>query len=548
MEYSCVDFNDLPDEILMIIFKKLNNFEVLYSLQGVNQRLNTIVQDSVFTNRLTFVKMCSGNFIDVFCCNTVLDRFCLQILPVIHDKIKWLDLESSSMKNVLCVADYPNLYGLGLYNINEESFRCLFTDETLTSATFKNQITTLAITIDNNNHECYEDMLLSAANIVNYILTVFTNLIYLTLYESSYKNRVPLISNNGFPLTFRSSTLLKLNIRVQCFDDCLYLLDGRFNQLHTFCVDLVNLRHPQEIKNHGDLPNLKCCVLSCKEISSYDELILPLLYRMSNLEQLGLYITISIDTRYNDGFIDGNHLKRNIINRLLRLNDFKFHICSWMFIHNQSHFSSTKDIQRTFIDFPINNIISYVDYFPEAKRSQCQIYSYPSLTPHYEDITNSFPGGFFKYVRVVSLFDEHPFEHEFFLQIQKSFPLMEELSVFNCKSQNKKQSYESDNDNQNLPLIEYSLLNELAINTVHDDYIEQFLLNTKTYLQNNVFLYIEYESLQRVTHNFTREDTRINCMQINKLKLCGERICRNSFLQAYFPFAKISYPGQFFFE
>ncbi|CAF1106973.1 unnamed protein product [Adineta steineri] len=219
-----------------------------------------------------------------------------------------------------------------------------------------------------------------------------------------------------------------------------------------------------------------------------------------------------------------------------------------MFIHDQSHFSSTKDIQRTFIDFPINNIISYVDYFPEAKRSQCQIYSYPSLTPHYEDITNSFPGGFFKYVRVVSLFDEHPFEHEFFLQIQRSFPLMEELSVVNCKSQNKKQSYESDNDNRNLPLIEYSLLNELAINTVHDDYIEQFLLNTITHLQNNVFLHIEYESLQRVTHNFTREDTRINCMKINKLKLRGERICQNSSLQAYFPCAKISYPGQFFFE
>ncbi|CAF4548808.1 unnamed protein product [Rotaria sp. Silwood1] len=127
MEYSCVGFNDLPDEILMIIFKKINNLEVLYSLQGVNQRLNKIVQDSTFTSRLTFVKRCSDNFIDLFHCNMMLNRFCLQILPEIHDKIKWLDLESSSMKNVLCAADYPNLYGLGLYNINEESVRCLFT-------------------------------------------------------------------------------------------------------------------------------------------------------------------------------------------------------------------------------------------------------------------------------------------------------------------------------------------------------------------------------------------------------------------------------------
>ncbi|CAM4987689.1 unnamed protein product, partial [Rotaria socialis] len=105
----------------------MNNIEVLYSLQVVNQRLNKLVQDSTFKSRLTFVKRCSDNFVDVFPSNLMLNRFCLQILPEVHDKIKWLDLESSSMKNVLCATDYPNLYGLGLYNINEESARCLFT-------------------------------------------------------------------------------------------------------------------------------------------------------------------------------------------------------------------------------------------------------------------------------------------------------------------------------------------------------------------------------------------------------------------------------------
>ena len=58
--------------------------------------------------------------------------------------------------------------------------------------------------------------------------------------------------------------------------------------------------------------------------------------------------------------------------------------------------------------------------------------------PYYNDITNNFPGGLFEYVRVVSLFDEHPFEHEFFLRIQKSFPFMERLSVNNNKPQNRK--------------------------------------------------------------------------------------------------------------
>ncbi len=121
-------------------------------------------------------------------------------------------------------------------------------DETLSSGIFKNQITTLYITIDENN-EIHEEMVLSAASIVNYILTIFTSLIYLTLYESSYKNRVPIMLDDEFLPTFRSSILLKLNIKVQCFDDCLHLLDGRFNQLHMLCVDLVHIHHPHEIKN-----------------------------------------------------------------------------------------------------------------------------------------------------------------------------------------------------------------------------------------------------------------------------------------------------------
>ncbi|CAF5033202.1 unnamed protein product, partial [Rotaria sp. Silwood1] len=263
------------------------------------------------------------------------------------------------------------------------------------------------------------------------------------LYESSYKNRVRLLLDDEFLPTFRSSTLLKLNIRVQCFDDCLHLLDGRFNQLHTLCVDLVHIHHPQEIINQGDLPNLKCFSLSCYLATSYyNALILPLLYRMSNLEQLGLYIATTINTT----FIDGNHLKRDIINRMSRLKQFTFYIHSSMINCNQLDFPSTEDIQRTFIDFPNNNIISYVDYFPEAKESQCHIYSYPSFMPYYDNITNNFPGGLYKYVRAISLFDEYPFEHEFFLRIQKSFPFIEELSVINYKSQNEKQSYESNND------------------------------------------------------------------------------------------------------
>ncbi|CAF2789704.1 unnamed protein product [Rotaria sp. Silwood2] len=530
MKNSCVELNDIPDEILLIIFKKLNNLEVLYSFQGVNERLNKIIHDPIFTSRLNFLQWSSNKFINKFSSDVILNRFCLQILPEICMKIKWLDLESSSMKHILCAADYPNLYGLGLYNIEEEAARCLFTDESASSSIYKNQITTLIIEINPNYNKLW-----TMEYICNHIFSVFLNLTHLIFYESSYNNIVRLLFDFPSP-KLSSSTLLVLNIKVQSFYICLYLLDGRFNQLHTLYIELTHIFRPdEEIENQIKIPNLKCFSLSCVlETTYYDELILPLLYRMSNLEKLGLYLSIFVYER----FIDGNNLKKNILNHMSQLNQFSFHIHSRMFINNEMNLPSKQDIQQTFRDFKDNQIISYVDYFPERKKGQCNIYSYPFLMKYYEDITNNFPGGLYPYVRVVSLYDEYPFEHEFFIRISQSFPFMEKLTLINRHAQNYKQSYKTINDNQNLSIAKYFYLTELDIEQVHDDYIEEFLFNTKTYLQNNILLSIDCKSLERVTHSFTRDDTRINCTKINEIYLFSD-VKYSKFLHNYFPFAKI---------
>jgi len=47
--YSCVQLNDLPDEILMIIFKKWSNIALIYSFIDINKRLNKKVYTSIFT-------------------------------------------------------------------------------------------------------------------------------------------------------------------------------------------------------------------------------------------------------------------------------------------------------------------------------------------------------------------------------------------------------------------------------------------------------------------------------------------------------------------
>ncbi|CAF1236180.1 unnamed protein product [Rotaria sordida] len=414
MEYSSIQLNDLPDEIIFIILKKLNKLDVLYSLMDVNKRLNYIVHDPTFTNGLTLFNNLSC---DCICPlpDLMLDRFCSQILPKIGHKIKWLDLEPFSMERILST-NYPNLFGL------------------------------------------------------------------------------------------------ELHVKVMYIQDCLYLLDGRFNQLQIFRVEIgLSSSHSILIINKEKLPNLRCFSLSChSDVNFYDTVLIPLLYRMSNLEQLSLYLSCV----HHNRFINGNDLKENIIDYLPQLNQFQFNIRSTMLLKNQIDLPSNEDIQYTFKDFLNNEIISCVNYFPEYNEGICLIYSYPYTLRYYENIANNFPGGLFTCVYDVSLYDEHPFEHEFFIRIQKSFPFMERLTIMNRKAQNDKQCEKLKNTNQDLLVIEYSHLKRLILNEAHDDYVEQFLLDTKTCLPYGLDLHIDYKPLKRVTYNFKRHVTRINCSKI----------------------------------
>jgi hypothetical protein len=87
---------------------------------------------------------------------------------------------------------------------------------------------------------------------------------------------------------------------------------------------------------------------------------------------------------------------------------------------------------------------------------------------------------------------------------------MRELTVINQNAQSKKHD-------QPLSIIEYSYLTLLDLSDVHDDYIEQFLVDTKMSLPYNVYLIIHYQPLKRVTHNFQRTTTRINCAKLGDI-------------------------------
>ena len=247
---------------------------------------------------------------------------------------------------------------------------------------------------------------------------------------------------------------------------------------------------------------------------------------MSNLGQLSLYFITC-----NSSIIDGNNLEVNIINHLTRLNNFTFDTRSKIHFSQIVKFPSNEDIQNTFRNYRNDQIITCVDYFPKSEAFHCHIYSYPYTLTQYIYMSNSFHRGLFKCVRKIALFDECPFEHEFFLELAQSFPFIEELLVCNWEPQK--------NDKQQWSIIEYPHLSELYFVQTHENYVEECLLNTKMCLLNNVSLHVSYDCLQRVTNNFTRDATRFNCSKIKAVHLHNQPEFCSEYLQEYFPHAVI---------
>ncbi|CAF1408516.1 unnamed protein product [Rotaria sordida] len=188
--------------------------------------------------------------------------------------------------------------------------------------------------------------------------------------------------------------------------------------------------------------------------------------------------------------------------------------------YSKTNLPSNEDIQNTFKDFKDNQIISCIVYFEKRKRSRCHIYSYPYQLKHYDNITNNFRDGLFKYVCEVSLYDEHPFEHEFFLRVTQSFPLLETLTVINEQRQNNKRFRKSENENEDLLIVKYLHLIQLNLREAHKDYHEQFLFDTKTCVPNDVHIRMNYRlAKKRQQLSFTQiTSLESNIIWLNKHK------------------------------
>ena len=81
MNQHHVHFLDLPNEILFLIFKQLDNIDVLYSLLGINnQRLDIIAQEQIFSNSLNLVPISQSSDEISSISGLIFDRFCNSIL------------------------------------------------------------------------------------------------------------------------------------------------------------------------------------------------------------------------------------------------------------------------------------------------------------------------------------------------------------------------------------------------------------------------------------------------------------------------------------
>ncbi|CAF1515009.1 unnamed protein product [Rotaria sordida] len=510
--------------------------DVLYSLLDIdNQRLDTILQENIFTNTLNFVlTTLTDNIYSIT--DPILNQFCINILPKIHNNVKSLILDSISMEKILLAGDYPNLTQVKIFNFNEKILSRYFTDQSPFRRIFQEQITDLILIFEKNINKILEEF--NTINLYTYVFNFFINLKYLSI-TGLFPYPFPHLNCRQLPITIcLCSTLYKLSLDVPSLVDCYALLDGRLKQLTILILNIAMLNcRISNIYNMDDLPNLKCFSLkgfNCF-IDSYDNKILPLLRRMLNLEELTLYFTVANRTT----FIDGTSIYNEILVYMPRLNKFNFGICTdIIIINNLIHRLSKDDIQQTFTNIIFQQVECIVTY--SCRRGKCYVFSLPFMFNDLDYIGNRFPTIIFTYVRSLKLEDEVPFEHEFFIRIAWSFPLLEKLSIMNLKRQSSIAKKLNCDDNQLYSIVKFPYLTSIFFCDVHNDYVEQFLNDTKTHLPCLTKLTIVCNQLQLVTENFTRDRTRLNCINVKQLLNLGEPIVHSEDFYVYFPLLKPS--------
>jgi hypothetical protein len=247
---------DLPDEILLIIFNKLNTIDVLYSLVDVNERFDRLVFNSLDIRNLDTTNMVMKSYYDrTFSIdNNVLSRISEKILPRIHHQLNELIVEQNSMKHILVNANYPQLDSLSLVNFEKE---ILFQNLTGKLFVLNNKINSLSLFFKFSGNSILRHLVTqqilhlnidvsyepesSTSEILSslfiLILSGCQRLISLNFCQLFYDRTTPICINKYPSTSCTSSTLIKLKVNVTTFSDCLYLLEY-LKCLSTLIIDV----------------------------------------------------------------------------------------------------------------------------------------------------------------------------------------------------------------------------------------------------------------------------------------------------------------------
>jgi len=266
-------------------------------------------------------------------------------------------------------------------------------------------------------------------------------------------------------------------------------------------------------------------LISFAPTAYYDDDIIPLLRRMSNLEELTLYLRVRRDDLF---YIDGHHLSNEIFIHMPRLNKFIFSISVVALnLDDNLTYLSNDDIQRSFVGEIYPSVGSYTNQNLMEKGVQCHIHSLPYQFHMFHDLNNSFQGDMiFEKVHWLVLYDTRPFEQEFFRLISRCFPCLRTLRVENDEQQINKE--------HSSLLIRFPHLTSLDLTFAHPDYAEQLLLKRKTCVPRLVDLRIKYESLVMFTNHFTNDAADLHCTQLKSL-FTYEPFDRPDNFHSYFP-------------
>jgi hypothetical protein len=250
----------------------------------------------------------------------------------------------------------------------------------------------------------------------------------------------------------------------------------------------------------------KLKMTSYRNTIGYEECILPVLQRLSNIEHLTLLLAISLNEFQSDRFIDGLDLERDIMMYMPHLHQFDFHIRS--ILRNASHISLDTILQSFSKQ---QSADCALDYF-NNQYGQCQIYSLPFIGTRLDFISNRFPlfsvENRFSNISILLLYDDiKPFEKTFFQRITQALPRLKSLEIQNLLEQ-KEQSKLATNS------IEFSQLTTLILHNIHLNYAEQLLC--QSYLPCLIELVIRNDVLLAIIDQ-NQQQTKDNCSKVETL-------------------------------